>query len=314
MSEVKSRKLTVEDYVERLSNEEDAIDFLERHEICDVESIGNIEVYTKDKERGHIILDVFDGDHDYDILIDIKAGEPSIEQVHNAVYGMGIYCAERIIMYGGTNQNEAYGPAIREMVVGSLVECMNDYGSNISLVKMSDHEYRTLLFDLIVNDWSTPSRGRIQKSLPTLEQFRTAEFWNVYFDSLNTAFYEERNAFAGGISCDDKHGWYNESNQFRIELEWNDDGAFFTINQMKGEIDLLMSIWLNNKKELEKKFQNLNIQFAIPSNKLPKVTIKFWDFPIGCINNATTAEKISYARLLHSRLGDLVSFMGNFTN
>ena len=73
MSEVKSRKLTVEDYVERLSNEEDAIDFLERHEICDVESIGNTDVYTKDKERGHIILDVFDGDHDYDILIDIKS-------------------------------------------------------------------------------------------------------------------------------------------------------------------------------------------------------------------------------------------------
>jgi len=64
---------------------------------------------------------------------------------------------------------------------------------------------------------------------------------------------------------------------------------------------------LKNKKEIESKFQNLDIQFSIPPNELPKLTIKFWDFPIKRILSATTAEKLSYARLLHSRLDDLVS-------
>ena len=74
-----------------------------------------------------------------------------------------------------------------------------------------------------------------------------------------------------------------------------------------------MTIWLNNKVELESKFQNLDIQFSIPPNELPKLTIKFWDYPIRRINNATTAEKISYARLLKSRLDDLESFMDGVT-
>ena len=62
---------------------------------------------------------------------------------------------------------------------------------------------------------------------------------------------------------------------------------------------------------MEKQFQNLDIQFSIPQNELPKLTIKFWDFPIGRLIKASTAERISYARLLHCRLDDLLSFMGD---
>jgi len=68
-------------------------------------------------------------------------------------------------------------------------------------------------------------------------------------------------------------------------LKWDDEGAFFTVNQIEVEIDLLMTIWLDNKAD------------------------KFWDFPIGCLVKATTAERISYARLLHGRLEKLWSFM-----
>jgi len=149
-----------------------------------------------------------------------------------------------------------------------------------------------------------------KKELPTKGQFCKDVFWNVYYDSLNTSFYEEWNAFREGISNGKNCNWYYEEPPFRTELEWNDKGAFFTVNQMEGAIDYLMSIWLKHKDEFENKFPNLDIQFSIPPNELPKLTIKFWDFPIGCIINARTNEKISYARLLHSRLGDLVSFMG----
>ena len=92
-------------------------------------------------------------------------------------------------MYGGSNRTEIYGPATGEVVVGSLVECMNDYESNLYLVKMSDKEYKTELFDLIVNDGNTSSQRRTFNELPTKEQFRVAEFWYVYYDSLNTDFY-----------------------------------------------------------------------------------------------------------------------------
>lgn len=313
MNKNRNSKLTIEDYVERLSNEEEVIKFLEKHEICNANSIDDINAYTKNQgHKGMIITAREEGsDNPIEILIDIKAGEPSTDQVYNAIYDTGKHCEKRIIMHGGINRNEICGPATGELVVGSLIECMNNYNSNLFLVKMSDQEYRTELFDLILDDGSISSRGRIRTELPTLEQFREAEFWYVYYDSLNTGFYEEWNAFAGGISDDDKYGWYYEPIPFRIEVEWNNEGAFFCVNQIEGEIDLLITIWLNNKVELEKQFQNLDIQFSIPQNELPKLTIKFWDFPIGRLIKASTAERISYARLLHCRLDDLLSFMGD---
>jgi hypothetical protein len=311
MNKNKISKLTVEDYVEILSNEEEVIKFLNQHEVCDAIAIKDIKAYTKDQNyQGMIITAVVENSDDpIKILINIKIGEPSIDQVYDAIYDTGKHCEIRIIMHGGINRNERCGPATGEFIVGSLIECMNDYNSNLYLVKMSDQEYRTELFDLILDDGNLSNNRQLRKELPTLDQFREAEFWNVYYDSLDTCFYEEWYAFAGGISDDDKYGWYYESSPFRIEVEWNNEGAYFYVNQIEGEIELLMTIWLNNKVELEKQFQNLDIQFSIPSNKLPKLTIKFWDYPIQRINNATTAEKISYARLLHSRLDDLRSFM-----
>jgi hypothetical protein len=311
MNENRNSKLTVEDYVERLSNEEEVIKFMKKHEICNANSIDDIKAYTKNQCHKAMILTAREegSDNPIEILIDIKAGEPSTDQVYNAIYDTGKHCEKRVIMHGGTNKNETYGPATGEMVVGSLIECMNNYQMNIFLVKMSSQEFRTELFDLVFDDGNLSNNRQLRKELPTQEQFREAEFWNVYYDSLHTGFYEEWNAFAGGISDDDKYGWYYESSPFRFELEWNNEGAFFCVNQIEGEIDLLMTIWLNNKVELESKFQNLDIQFTILPNELPKLTIKFWDYPIRRINNATTAEKISYARLLHSRLDDLVSFM-----
>ncbi len=311
MNENRKRKLTVEDYVERLSNEDNAINFLKEHEICKANSITDIQAYTKDQGHRSIILTVYEenSDNPIEILIDIKAGEPSIDQVYNAIYETGKHCAKRIIMYGGINRNETYSPATGELVVGSLINYMNNYPVNIFLVKMSDQEFRTELFDLVLDDGYLSSRRGLIKELPTQEQFREAEFWNVYYDSLNTGFYEEWTAFAGGISDDDKYGWMCEVPPFSIEVEWNNEGAFFCVNQIEGKIDCLMDIWLNNKVELEKQFQNLDMQFTILPNAWPKLTIKFWDFPIGRLINASTAERISYANLLHSRYINLGSFM-----
>jgi hypothetical protein len=313
MNKNRNSKLTVKDYVERLSDEEEIIKFLNKHEVCNAIAIKDIKAYTKGQNhQGMIITTKVEGSNNpIEILIDIKAGDTSTDQVYNAIYDTGKHCEKRIIMYGGVNRNEICGPASGEMVVGSLIECMNEYQMNISLVKMSDQEYRTELFDLVIDHEYLSDNRQRRKDLPTLEQFREAEFWCVYYDSLNPCFYKEWTVFSGGILDDEKYGWYCEDRQFRTELKWNDKGAFFTANQIKGEIDFLMSIWLKNKVELEEQFKNLDIQFAIPANEFPKLTIKFWDFPIKRLIKATTAEKISYARLLNSRFSDFMSFMND---
>ena len=311
MNENRKSKLTVKDYVEMLSNEEEVIKFLNQHEVCNAIAIKDIKAYTKDRiHQGMIITTNVDGSNNpIEILIDIKAGDPSTDQVYDAVYDTGKHCEKRIIMYGGVNRDEMCGPASGELVVGSLIECMNEYQMNIFLVKMSDQEYRTELFDLVLGHEFLSDNRQRQKDLPTLEQFREVEFWCVYYDSLNPCFYKKWNAFAGGISDEEKYGWYCEDLQFRTEVKWNDKGAFFMVNQIKGEKDFLMSIWLKNKVEFEEQLKNLDIKFLMLPNEIPKLTIKFWDFPIGRLVKASTTEIISYARLLHSRLNDLLSFM-----
>ncbi len=80
-------------------------------------------------------------------------------------------------------------------------------------------------------------------------------------------------------------------------------------NPIEGEIDYLSTIWMKKENELKIYFQNLDMEFTEPQGKSSKLTIKLWNFPIRCLLNASIAEKISYANLLHSRYLNFVSFI-----
>jgi len=68
----KNSKLTVKDYVERLSNEEEIIKFLNQHEVCNAVVIKDIKAYTKDQNhQGMIITTKVEGSNNpIEILID----------------------------------------------------------------------------------------------------------------------------------------------------------------------------------------------------------------------------------------------------
>ena len=110
MNENRTSKLTVKNYVEKLSNEEDVSNFLKEHGICNAHSIDAIKPYTKNQDHKEMIITVKEEDRDnpIEIMFDIKAGEPSTDQVYNAIYDTGKHCEKRIIMYGGVNRNEIY--------------------------------------------------------------------------------------------------------------------------------------------------------------------------------------------------------------
>jgi hypothetical protein len=99
MNKNNNRKLTAENYVERLSNEEELIKFLNQHEVCDTIAIKDIKAYTKDQNyQGMIITAVVENSDDpIKILIDIKIGEPSIDQVYDAIYDTGKWHAVEVL-------------------------------------------------------------------------------------------------------------------------------------------------------------------------------------------------------------------------
>jgi hypothetical protein len=71
------------------------------------------------------------------VFIDFKHGEPTTDQVFNAVYGKGAKSRLRVILYDGErSQNDRRNPAADYIIVESFVDSMNSYGANIYLAKV----------------------------------------------------------------------------------------------------------------------------------------------------------------------------------
>jgi hypothetical protein len=244
------------------------------------------------------------------ILIDFKLGEPSIAQVYDSIYKTGKDCSKRIIMFGGFGKNEILDPATDEYVVASLITGMNHYPLYFSLVQLDCSKLETELFnmDLVGGIISRPEFSI--NDLPSKERFREAEFWEVYYDSLNESFYRSWQAFEYGIDNDTKHYIPTFTDcVLKVQVEWTNEGAFFNVVQTRDDIDHLNEIWQTKECELRKLFQDHEMQLIHLTGKLPKIVIKFWDHPLSCLVNASNAEKMDFAKLLHSQLFDLVGLM-----
>ena len=217
---------------------------LQQHEIAKIKSVESVEGYKKDENRsGLIITGKEEGTYQTEkILIDFKLGEPCIAQVVDAIYEIGKECSKRIIMFGGFGKNEVHDPATDEYVVASLITSMNHYPLYFSLVQLDCSKFETELFnmDLVGGIISRPEFSL--NDLPSIERFREAEFWEVYYDHLNESFYRSWKAFECGIDNDTKYGWKFCGHSLEVKVKWTNEGAFFFVVQTREDIDHLKEI------------------------------------------------------------------------
>ena len=162
--------------------------------------------------------------------------------------------------------------------------------------------------DLVGGDFLEPMYP--MSNLPSEEKFREAEFWDVYFDSINDGFYESWRAFECGIHKDSKYGWKVLDSELEVKLQWNNQGAFFTIIQSDDESDRLKELWQTKEDQFRQLFPDNEIKLIYLPGKLPKIAIEFWNIPLNTLVCATNAEKMNFAKSLHSKLSDLASFVG----
>ena len=307
-NQIKSNK-NLDSIIQHFKKKDVITNLLLQHDIGKIKSVESVQRYKKDANRGGLIITCKEEclDQIETILIDFKLGEPCIDQVFDAIYTHGKDCSKRIIMFGGVGENDAIGPAKDEYVVGSLITSMNEYSLNLDFVKLNCNNLDTELYDLLF-----PEQVRHESAiseLPSEERFREAEFWNVYFDSLNDGFYQSWTAFEYGISNNSKYGWILSNNAVEVKLNWTNEGVLFTVTQTRDDPDRLEIILLTKKNELRQLFPDNEMQLIYSPGKLPKITIKFWDLPLNCLISASSAEKIDYAKSLHSRLSDLADTM-----
>ena len=284
---------------------------LKQHEIAKIKSVGSVRRYKMDENRSGLLIYGKEEEtgRTEKILIDFKLGGPCINQVFDAIYEIGKDCSKRIIMFGGVGKNEVRDPATDEYVVASLITSMNHYPLYFSLVQLDCSKLETELFnmDLVGEILSGPDSSI--NDLPSKERFREAEFWEVYYDSLNESFYRSWQAFEYGIDNDTKYGWKFCGPFLEVKVKWTNEGAFFFVVPTRDSNVHLKEIWQTKKGELQKLFQEQEIQFICLPGKFPRIAIKFWDHPLNCLVNASNAEKMDFAKLLHSKYIDLLNLI-----
>jgi hypothetical protein len=233
-----------------------------------------------------------------EVYIDMKHGQPTTDQVFDAVYGRGAKCKIRIIMYDGKESKEDVGnPAADEDVVESLIEAMNAYPLNLYLVKLESDDIEAAIDNM--GDFEKPVPEYSMEELPSPDEFRRGEFWCVYFDSLDEEDYHPWKAFSDGIR--DAAEWQLTlftQEEAEIPLYWDNDGIKYIVKQKDESDDYLKNIWSSKHEELKKRY-NGRVEFEYLPGKLPKITIHYSDRPISWLVTATSYEKFDFAIQLH---------------
>lgn len=244
--------------MQRLEKKNVITKLLKQYKILKINLVESVERYNKDVNRsGLIITGKKEGnDQTEKILIDFKLGEPCVDQVYDAIYEIGKDCSKRIIMFGGLGMNEVRDPATDEYVVESLITSMNHYPLNLYFVQLDCSNFVTELYymKLIGGIISRPKFSI--NDLPSVERFREAEFWEVYYDHLNESFYRSWKAFEYGIDNDTKYGWKTCDHFLEVKVKWTNEGAFFFVVPTRDSNVQLKEIWQTKKGELQKLFQD----------------------------------------------------------
>ena len=110
------------------------------------------------------------------ILVNAKHGQPTVDQVYNAIYQHGADCQNRIITFtAGHFLDDKFNPSADMETVKCLVDNMNRFELNINLVQMVyDSTSSTCDFEILAKPDIQPLLSTAE--CPSKEKFTEAEF------------------------------------------------------------------------------------------------------------------------------------------
>jgi hypothetical protein len=234
-----------------------------------------------------------------EIYVDLKPGQPSTEQVYEAVYGTGKESQKRVIIFTDEHlTSEGRNPTVDEIAVRSLVESLNECPLNLYLVQVKGAIYGFQLYRIDMIE--KPDCGRKLAKVPSPIEFRVEEFWSIYFDWYNEGWYEPWTVFDTGFRPieDWGHMLWTEPEVAEIPVYWNDSGVSYHVNQVQDDDDYLKKIWTLKSEELKNRYQG-RVEFEFLPGRLPKITVKYSDRPVSWLTTATPRERFEFAKQLH---------------
>jgi len=140
MNEKRQNQQIVEKMINSISKENTLRQLLRENKIAEIDTIYEINHYERDGGRRGLIVDVQEKNADArsKIMIDLKKGEPIINQVFDSLYDIGKECSKRIIAYlNGSNEFDKGVPAADFWPVCCLVNNLQQYPLGIHLLEMN---------------------------------------------------------------------------------------------------------------------------------------------------------------------------------
>jgi len=247
------------------------------------------------------------------IYIDLKCGQPTVQQVLDAIYKAGSGCDNKIIVYDNChNPVDNKDRYANDLLIENLVIFLNHYQSNIYLARSTYEIDENKIIPIVEILKKQGEKSVYDKSkLPSKEQFLETLFWVYHYDSLVAMDY-------GPTYLEDHSYWleYEETwfmNPFNYSQFWNGEGLYLKIFTDKNP-ELLRRLFSENQKKIlhyirDKQSDlyffknlpvcdcqlNLNIEDGIPRD----ITVRVIDISIQELNNYNPDEKNKYARLIN---------------
>ena len=267
--------------IEFVINKENIMRILETIDIGTFCSLNIIQKVTHSPVNESIIIEIpNDGcTGENSILLSMKQGQPTVDQVYNAIYQHGADCQQRIITFiGGNCWDDKYNPSADVDTVKCFVDNMNRFDLNIYLVQMVyDSTSSICEYEILAQPNSHLEFSKAE--CPSKEKSTEAEFWEVYFWGYNNI--TEATPFEFGFDSESEYSQCFPIGDLELETKWTDEGAIIRIEDTSDQKYMLGDIWDDRRGEIQDMFRGCDIDLLIRSGAIFKLRVKVFDKPIG---------------------------------
>jgi len=297
-NEKEDKNYDVMEMIKLFADDERLKKLLAGYKIANVSEINFKKYFKKDDGRCTAIIDAQEEffNHSTKIFIDLRIGQPSVNQVYDALYDIGGDCNIKIIIHtNGSNENDKGIPVADEYVVAPLIRELQC--NNIPIVLFSiDQDTLTEKFDSY-QDWYSVNRRNACK-IPTKENFMGTTFWWVYFDYYDECFYNPIAAYYGWLNRGGNGNYVIFLDDFfygEIRPIWDEKGARFEIKQSSEQDEYMKKVLDLKMPALKEKYGEDSVRFENVVGKLPRLYINYSDKPFDWLFTASPDQITEFA-------------------
>ena len=293
--------------IETISNEENILILLETFNIGTSRNIYIIKEISHNPINKSILIEIPNDscEGEIEIMLNFKQGQPTVDQVYNAIFQFVEECQKRVTMFtGGHFLDDKYNPSADVDIVKCLINNMNRFDLNIYLVKLvSDSTSSICDFEILAQPDSHSEFSK--EECQSKEKFTEAEFWEVYFWGYNNII--EATPFEFGFDSNSEFSQCYPIKDLELETKWTDEGSIIRIEDTSDKKYMLGDIWEDMRDEIQDMFRGCAMELLIQAGAATKLIIKVFDKPIGDLAGMPWREKVHYAGLFWSKF---IQFQG----